>query len=102
MASYPPLEDRPLKNTICLFDVDGTLTPARQVCLLQLLLRCTPLITHLDEQDASWEMIELLRQVRKRVAIGVVGGSDFVKISEQLSINGTNGKPVSAKPLFTG
>lgn len=30
-ASYPPLEDRPIKNTICLFDVDGTLTPARQV-----------------------------------------------------------------------
>lgn len=29
--SYPPLEDRPLKNTICLFDVDGTLTPARGV-----------------------------------------------------------------------
>jgi len=33
MASlpYPPLEERPLKNTICLFDVDGTLTPARLV-----------------------------------------------------------------------
>ena len=28
---YPPLEDRPIKNTICLFDVDGTLTPARRV-----------------------------------------------------------------------
>ena len=28
----PPLEERPLKNTICLFDVDGTLTPARLVC----------------------------------------------------------------------
>ena len=26
-----PLEARPLKNTICLFDVDGTLTLARQV-----------------------------------------------------------------------
>lgn len=30
-TSFPPLEDRPLKNTICLFDVDGTLTPARLV-----------------------------------------------------------------------
>lgn len=30
-ATFPPLEDRPIKNTICLFDVDGTLTPARQV-----------------------------------------------------------------------
>ncbi len=29
---YPPLADRPVKNTICLFDVDGTLTPARRVC----------------------------------------------------------------------
>ena len=28
---YPPLEDRPMKNTICLFDVDNTLTPARLV-----------------------------------------------------------------------
>ena len=27
---YPPLEERPIKNTICLFDVDETLTPARQ------------------------------------------------------------------------
>lgn len=29
---YPPLAERPVKNTICLFDVDGTLTPARRVC----------------------------------------------------------------------
>ena len=28
---YPPLEDRPVKNTICLFDVDGTLAPAMRV-----------------------------------------------------------------------
>ncbi len=28
---YPPLHKRSVKNTICLFDVDGTLTPARQV-----------------------------------------------------------------------
>lgn len=30
---YPSLEDRPVKGTICLFDVDGTLTSARRVCL---------------------------------------------------------------------
>ncbi|KAI5304048.1 Phosphomannomutase [Ascosphaera pollenicola] len=30
-VQYPPLEERPVKNTICLFDVDGTLTPARRV-----------------------------------------------------------------------
>jgi hypothetical protein len=28
---FPPLNDRPIKDTICMFDVDGTLTPARQV-----------------------------------------------------------------------
>ena len=30
-AIFPPLEQRPIKDTICLFDVDGTLTPARGV-----------------------------------------------------------------------
>ena len=30
---YPSLENRPLKGTICLFDVDGTLTPARKVTI---------------------------------------------------------------------
>jgi len=30
-ARFPPLLSRPVANTICLFDVDGTLTPARQV-----------------------------------------------------------------------
>ena len=29
---YPQLQDRAVKNTICLFDVDDTLTPARRVC----------------------------------------------------------------------
>jgi hypothetical protein len=33
MASYPPLAEREIKNTIVLFDVDGTLTPARLVSL---------------------------------------------------------------------
>lgn len=28
---YPTLENRPLSDTICLFDVDNTLTPARLV-----------------------------------------------------------------------
>jgi len=31
MASYPPLVDRPIKNTIVLFDVDDTITVPRQV-----------------------------------------------------------------------
>ncbi|KAJ7699009.1 putative phosphomannomutase [Mycena rosella] len=62
--------DRPLHKKLVLFDVDGTLTPARQA--------------------ASPEMIELLRALRKKVVIGFVGGSDLVKISEQLSVHGSN------------
>jgi len=30
---FPPLSDRPIKDTLVLFDVDGTLTPARRVIL---------------------------------------------------------------------
>ncbi|TRM65279.1 eukaryotic phosphomannomutase [Schizophyllum amplum] len=61
--------DRPHKKLV-LFDVDGTLTPARQ--------------------SASPEMLEVLRAVRKKVAIGFVGGSDLVKITEQLQVPGTD------------
>ncbi|XP_065533211.1 phosphomannomutase 1 isoform X1 [Lathamus discolor] len=51
-------------RVLCLFDVDGTLTPARQ--------KIEP------EVDA------FLRELRQRVHIGVVGGSDYAKIAEQL------------------
>ncbi|CAE6508780.1 unnamed protein product [Rhizoctonia solani] len=68
-AATATFADRPIKKLV-LFDVDGTLTPARQ--------------------SASPEMIEVLRQVRKKVVIGFVGGSDFAKISEQLSVGGSN------------
>ncbi|KAK7203276.1 eukaryotic phosphomannomutase [Myxozyma melibiosi] len=65
--SVPPLDQRELKNTIVLFDVDGTLTPARQT--------------------VSPEMLELLAKLRQKTAIGFVGGSDFVKQQEQLGEN---------------
>ncbi|GBE86498.1 eukaryotic phosphomannomutase [Sparassis latifolia] len=61
--------DRPL-NKLILFDVDGTLTPARQT--------------------VSPEMVQLLRALRKKAVIGVVGGSDFVKVAEQLSVPGSS------------
>lgn len=32
--NFPPLSERPVKNTLVLFDVDGTLTPARKVDFL--------------------------------------------------------------------
>ncbi|GJC92127.1 phosphomannomutase [Colletotrichum higginsianum] len=64
LPSYPPLEERPLKTTICLFDVDGTLTPARL--------------------GASPEILDLLARLRQKCAIGFVGGSDYSKQQEQL------------------
>ncbi|KAG6910243.1 Phosphomannomutase 1 [Tephrocybe rancida] len=60
--------DRPSKKLV-LFDVDGTLTLARQ--------------------SVSPEMVEILRDLRKKVITGFVGGSDLVKISEQLAVNGS-------------
>ncbi|KAI5238062.1 eukaryotic phosphomannomutase [Aureobasidium subglaciale] len=69
----PALDQRPVKNTICLFDVDGTLTPARRT--------------------VSPEMLALLSQLRHKVAIGFVGGSDLVKQQEQL---GTASVPVTS------
>ncbi|XP_031419610.1 phosphomannomutase 2 isoform X2 [Clupea harengus] len=54
-------------STLCLFDVDGTLTAARQ--------KVTP------------SMTEFLTRLKQRVRVGVVGGSDLVKIKEQLGDN---------------
>ena len=42
------------------------------------------------EQSASLETLELLKELRKKVAIGFVGGSDLVKITEQLTVTGNN------------
>ncbi|KAF8899612.1 phosphomannomutase [Gymnopilus junonius] len=61
--------DRPLKK-LFLFDVDGTLSPARQ--------------------SASPEMVETLRALKKKAVIGFVGGSDLVKITEQLQTGPEN------------
>jgi len=58
------------RRKLVLFDVDETLTRARQ--------------------PISAEMATVLKDLKKKVAIGVVSGSDLVKISEQLSVNGSN------------
>ncbi|KAI0545081.1 eukaryotic phosphomannomutase [Xylaria curta] len=71
--AYPPLEERPIKNTIVLFDVDGTLSPAR---------RAAP----------HW-MLAILAALRQKVAIGYVGGSDLSKQQEQL---GAADRPVTS------
>jgi phosphomannomutase len=52
------------KNVICLFDVDGTITAPRQ--------KIKP------------NMEEFIEQLKKRVTVGLVGGSDLPKITEQL------------------
>ncbi|KAJ7132111.1 eukaryotic phosphomannomutase [Mycena epipterygia] len=58
------------RTKLVLFDVDETLTRARQ--------------------PVSPEMVEVLTALRKKYVIGFVSGSDLVKISEQLSVNGSN------------
>merc|ERR1719335_1822416 len=52
------------KRVLALFDVDGTLTEPRKV--------------------VSPETVEYLKNLREKIAIGVVGGSDLVKQKEQL------------------
>ncbi|XP_025716001.1 phosphomannomutase 2 [Callorhinus ursinus] len=51
-------------RALCLFDVDGTLTAPRQ--------------------KITKEMDGFLQNLRQKIKIGVVGGSDFEKVQEQL------------------
>lgn len=55
---------RQFSDTICLFDVDGTITMPRQLI--------------------GKEMDEHLQELRKKCFIGLVGGSDIGKICEQI------------------
>lgn len=52
------------KDILCLFDVDGTLTRPRQVI--------------------SEDMKEFLAVLREKADVGMVGGSDYPKVQEQL------------------
>ncbi|XP_022916698.1 uncharacterized protein [Onthophagus taurus] len=54
------------KKILCLFDVDGTLTKPRQVI------------------DSTIEDF-LLKNVKTKCPLGIVGGSDFKKIAEQMN-----------------
>ena len=42
-------------------------------------------------QSVSPAVLELLSELRKKVVIGFVGGSDLTKISEQLAVDGSPG-----------
>ncbi len=59
------------KRILALFDVDGTLSPARG--------RITP---HMDA---------FMKDLKKRITVGIVGGSDLKKQMEQLGESGTLG-----------
>ncbi|KAJ3634488.1 hypothetical protein Zmor_016434 [Zophobas morio] len=52
-------------NTLALFDVDGTLTHPR--------MRITP------------KMEEILEKLRVKIQVGIIGGSDMLKIKEQFN-----------------
>jgi len=65
--------DREKPDTLVLFDVDGTLSPSRKT--------------------ATAEMLTMLRELKKKVVIGYVGGSDLAKQMEQLGED-------AAKSLF--
>lgn len=67
MSAATEFSTRSDPSTIVLFDVDGTLTPARL--------------------EVSPEMRDLLAELRKKVVIGFVGGSDLAKQKEQLGEN---------------
>lgn len=65
--------DRENPEVLVLFDVDGTLSPSRKT--------------------ASLDMLALLKELKKHVVIGYVGGSDLAKQMEQLGED-------AAKSLF--
>ncbi|KAB8230674.1 phosphomannomutase SEC53 [Aspergillus alliaceus] len=63
-GAYPALEDRHVKDTFRLFDVEGTLTPARRTI--------------------SLEMLQLLSQLRHNCTIGVVNRHCFPEVAPKL------------------
>lgn len=68
MSATELFAGRDQPETLCLFDVDETLTPARNL--------------------VSPEMMALLKEIQKRkCAIGFVGGSDLAKIRGQLKLS---------------
>jgi len=58
------------EGVIALFDVDGTLSAPRKV--------------------ADPKMMEFMQKLRETVDVGIVGGSDLVKIKEQIGENAPN------------
>ncbi len=75
------------KSVICLFDVDGTITDPRQVKSLSetcpfFLLKIY--MFFFQQKRIKPNMEEFLEKLKKKVTVGLVGGSDLVKILEQV------------------
>jgi phosphomannomutase len=70
-AGIKPFAERKFPKTLCMFDVDGTLSLARR--------------------PGTPEMLALLKKLRSYTAIAFVGGSNLPKIEEQLLIPGEVG-----------
>ncbi len=79
-------------DVLLLFDVDGTLTVPRKVGITCKVLDSSsrPLTAALTtsslvDQVIEKQMQEVLATLRNFAVLGIVGGSDFVKIDEQMS-----------------
>ena len=74
------------KKVIALFDVDGTLTvPRKQITPGKWKVSCF-------SYESAWfwpvfiiiEMEQFMQKLKEKVTVGIVGGSDYCKITEQL------------------
>lgn len=73
------------RKILCLFDVDGTLTPARKVSK-----HLVDVVAMRMVQVITPEMKEFMMNLKKKVVVGIVGGSDYGKMQEQMG--GDDGK----------
>ncbi|KAK2591955.1 Phosphomannomutase 1 [Conoideocrella luteorostrata] len=73
-ADYSPLEDRPLRHTVCLFDISGTLSP--------------------QQGTVPSEILTLLHTLRSKCAIGFVSRSGLEK--QKYRLNATSLEAVTS------
>ena len=76
--------------TLLLFDVDGTITEARQVYWILFTIKNGGVEILPCVQVISPEMKHFMAKVRERYVVGLVGGSDLDKVQEQMG--GDNGQ----------
>ena len=64
------------KETILLFDVDGTLTKSRNVIILSIF----SLYLNPFQKKIEQDMIDVLQKLQSKYYVGVIGGSDRNKV----------------------